>query len=231
MGNTLELKRQVLMRTTLFGSLAVDDIDHLVTTSKILVLPANTTLFLKGAPGDRLYIVIKGVVRISSISEDGRETTLNLMSSGQVFGEIAAMDGGERTADATTLDAVELLVIERRDLLVFLNNNPQCCIRMLAACSERLRWISELLEDAYYLELPTRLAKRLHLLAQTFGQQSDDGIRISIRLSQKDIANHMNVTRESINKWLRIWGKKGFVSVEQGHIVIRDLSGLLAFRP
>lgn len=219
------------MRTTLFGSLAVDDIDHLVTTSKILVLPANTTLFLKGAPGDRLYIVIKGVVRISSISEDGRETTLNLMSSGQVFGEIAAMDGGERTADATTLDAVELLVIERRDLLVFLNNNPQCCIRMLAACSERLRWISELLEDAYYLELPTRLAKRLHLLAQTFGQQSDDGIRISIRLSQKDIANHMNVTRESINKWLRIWGKKGFVSVEQGHIVIRDLSGLLAFRP
>ena len=147
MSDRLDIKRQAMRRTALFCSLTDAELDKLIPLSKLLSYPPGITLFIKGDPGDRLFIVIKGIVRISTMSMEGRETTLNLIGGGQMFGEIALLDGGERTADAMTVDSTELLAIEKRDLLGFLEGNPQSCIRMLAACADRLRWISGLLED------------------------------------------------------------------------------------
>ena len=132
MDGGIEIKRKALMRCTLFEGLGGDDIDHLVSTSKILGLAPKTRLFSKGDPGDRLYIVTKGLVRISMASADGREVTLNLIGTGQMFGEIAVLDGGERTADATAVEETELVILERRDLLTFLESKPLSSIRMLA---------------------------------------------------------------------------------------------------
>jgi len=222
----LDTKRQALRRTALFSSLTEVEFDKLVPLSKLLSYPPGITLFMKGDPGDRLFIVIKGIVRISTMSMEGRETTLNLIASGQMFGEIALLDGGERTADAMTVDSTELLAIEKRDLLGFLESNPQSCIRMLAACADRLRWISGLLEDANFLDLPARLAKRLLLLARTFGRPVTDGIRIDLRLSQQDLATHMNVTRESVNKLIHSWELEGLVQTGRGWVVVRNEDAL-----
>lgn len=223
MGETADIKRDALRQTVLFGALSGGDLDHVVAMTKLVHVPPQTRLFLKGDPGDRLYIVISGVVRIGTVSPDGQEITLNLMNAGQMFGEIAVLDGGDRTADAFTVDEVALLVIERRDLLAFLTHSPGACIQMLAGCTERLRWISELLEDACFLQLPARLAKRLLLLAQTFGQPCEKGVKIGIRLSQRDLASHMNVTRESINKVIKGW--------EQDGVIARDGTQLILVAP
>lgn len=226
MSDRLDIKRQALRRTSLFNSLTETEMDKLIALSKLMTLPPGSVLFMKGDPGDRLFVVIKGIVRISTVSIEGRETTLNLIGSGQMFGEIAVLDGGDRTADAVTVDATELLAIDRRDLLTFLESNPRCCFRMLAACADRLRWVSGLLEDANFLDLPARLAKRLLLLARTFGRPVTEGIRIDLRLSQQDLATHMNVTRESVNKLIHSWELEGFVQTGRGWVVVRDEDAL-----
>ena len=226
MSDRLDIKRQAFRKTSLFSSLTESELDKIAGMAKLLALPPGSTLFMKGDPGDRLFIVIKGIIRISTVSMEGRETTLNLIGAGQMLGEIAVLDGGDRTADATTIDATELLAIEKRDLLAFLEQNPRCCIRMLAACADRLRWISGLLEDANFLELPARLAKRLLLLARTFGRPVSDGIRIDLRLSQQDLATHMNVTRESVNKLIHSWQMEGLVQTGRGWVIVRDEDAL-----
>jgi len=222
MSDIIEIKRNALSKTALFNSLTPTELEHLAIMSKLLTIDPQQVLFMKGDAGDRLFIVIKGIVRISSMSADGRETTLNLMGAGQMFGEIAVLDGGQRTADATAVDVTELLAIERRDLFAFLERHPKCCIRMLANCAERLRWISGLLEDANYLDLSARLAKRLLLLARMFGRSVAEGIRIDIRLSQQDLATHMNVTRESVNKMIHAWEQDGLVKTGRGWVVVRN---------
>lgn len=218
-----DLKRKALTRTTLFGSLSEGDLDQLVGMATLRKFSARQPLFMKGDAGDKLFIVISGLVRISTVSPDGRETTLNLIRAGQMFGEVAVLDGGERTADATAASDVEVLTIDRRDLLTYLAHNPRSSQCMLAACCERIRWVSELLEDAQYLDLPPRLAKRLLLLARAFGQQSDGGLRIGIRLSQQDLADHMNVSRESINKLLGQWRDEGLITIGRSAITVVDL--------
>ena len=229
MRDLAEIKRRALAQTALFGPLSSKDIDNLVAMAKLLKFPARHPLFMKGDPGYKLFIVISGVVRISTVSPEGRETTVNLIHAGKMFGEVAVFDGGERIADATTVDDVEMLAVERRDLRAFLSRNPESCFLMLASCCQRIRWVSELLEDAHYLELPARLAKRLLLLAKTFGKPADDGLRIGIRLSQRELANHMNAARETVNKLLGQWQDERLIKIGHAEITILDPNGLEAY--
>ena len=222
----IDLRRHALLRSTVFGPLPPEDIERLAAMSKIVTLPAGTLLFMKGDPGDRLYIIISGLIRIAALSPDGQEITLNLLSEGQMFGEIATLDGGFRTADAMTVDEVQLLAIQRRDLIPLLAENSRVCLRFLSACAERLRWISEALEDTQFLELPARLAKRLLHLARSFGQPAEAGIKIGIRLSQQDLATHMNASRESVNKLINAWENQGLVQTGRNWIIIRDPEAL-----
>ena len=120
-----DLKRHALNRSLPFGPLPPEDIERLASMAKLLTLPAGTLLFMKGDPGDRLYIIVSGLVRIATISPDGQEITLNLLSDGQMFGEIAILDGGFRTADATAVEETQLLAIERRDLTALLVESPR----------------------------------------------------------------------------------------------------------
>lgn len=219
-------KRDALSLSAVFAPLPPEDIARLAHISKIVSPPAGTLLFMKGDAGDRLYIIIKGLVRISALSPDGREITLNLLNDGQMLGEIAILDGGFRTADATIVEDSQLLAIERRDLIPLLAENSRICLRVLAACAQRLRWMSEVLEDSQFLELPARLAKRLLHLARSFGRPTESGIRIGIRLSQQDLATHMNASRESVNKLINAWEHQGLVQTGRNWIIIRDPENL-----
>jgi len=220
-------KIKLMQQTVLFAGLAEESVAELATTAHFLRLETDETLFLKGDEGRSLYIVARGVIRISSTSEDGKETTLNLMHSGQMFGEVAVLDGQKRTANAVAHEPSELLVIERRDLMAFLDRNPEAMRRMLVAVCSRLRWISEALEDAHFLDLPRRLAKRILLLAKLFGHpHSEGGIRIALQLSQQDLAELLVVTRESVNRQLRQWETDGLMTLRGGYIVVTDIARL-----
>jgi CRP/FNR family transcriptional regulator, cyclic AMP receptor protein len=219
-------KRRLLEQHPLFGRLEAEDLDRLVTYMRVARHRRRTVLFRKGDPGTNMMVVLAGRVKVCTHSEDGKELVLNLFSPGEVFGEIALLDGADRTADAVTLDDCELLVLERRDFLPFLRSHPDACLKLMAVLCQKLRQTSELLEEALFLEGPSRLAKRLVHLAETFGSRVSDGVRIDLQLSQQQLGNMVGMSRESMNKHLRQWREENLIRIEGGHYVITDLKAL-----
>lgn len=219
-------KRALLANLPLFGRLAPEELDRLATYMRLVRHPARTVLFRKGDPGSNMMVVVRGRVKVCSHSEDGKELVLNLINPGEVVGEIALLDGADRTADAVTLAETELLVLERRDFVPFLQRHPDACMRLFAVLCERLRKTSELLEEALFLEGSSRLAKRLVHLAEVFGKPVPGGIRIDIPLSQQQLGSMVGMSRESMNKQLKQWRQDGLIRVEDGRYVLTDLDAL-----
>jgi CRP-like cAMP-binding protein len=179
---------------------------------------AGETIFLKGSAGTGMMAVLRGEVRISAPSRQGKEIVLNVIHSGEVFGEIALLDGRERTADATALTECELLVLERRDVMGFLETNPKACLKLLEVLCEKLRRTTEQVEDVVFLQLPNRMAKALLRLTQRDGDR--------VRLSQRELANLVGGTRESMNKYLGEWKRDEVIAIEDGTITVHDRAAL-----
>lgn len=219
-------KRKLLEGHFLLGRLQPEELAKLSSYTRIVRYAANDTIFLKGSPGTGMMAVVTGRVKISSPSPDGKEVILNVINPGEIFGEVALLDGKERTADAIALTACELLVLERRDFLPFLRSNPDVCIRMLGILCERLRRTSEQVEDILFLDLSGRLARALVRLAQTHGERGTDGIRIALPLSQRQFGEMVGLSRESINKQLNAWQREGLIALDKGRITIRGMQAL-----
>ena len=221
-------KTAILKQTALFSGCPPEALADLARVALLQVLPARSVVFAKGDPGDRLFVVVSGKVRIGTKGPDAQELTLNMLGPGALFGEVALADGGARTADAATVGAVELLSLSRRDVHDMLMRRPEVGMRMLATLSERIRWISARYEDSVFLELPARLAKRLLILDEMFGTEKDGARVINLKMSQRDLSNAMHVTRESINRTLRGWQDAGLLRFEDGIITLLDRGGLEA---
>jgi CRP-like cAMP-binding protein len=184
------------------------------------------TIFLKDDAGSSMMAVLRGRVRISSVSAEGKEITLNVINPGEVFGEIALLDGQPRSADATALEETALLVVERRDFLPFLSRNQDLALRLLSVLCERLRRTSIALEQIALFDLPARLARVLLKLAADYGRPTSHGTRIDFKLSQRDLSNLVAASRESVNKQLGAWRDEGVLSIDDGYIVLRRKEGL-----
>jgi CRP-like cAMP-binding protein len=159
-------------------------------------------------------------VRVSAVSADGREVTLNVISPGEIFGEIALLDGKPRSADATAVEQTTLLILERRHFLPFLRQNDDLYLRLLAVLCDRLRRTSLALEGLALFDLPARLARLLLKLAEDYGRPGRDGTRIDMKLSQRDLSTLVAASRESVNKQLRVWREDAVVRIDEGYIVI-----------
>ena len=153
----------------LFKGLPPEIIDQLVLHLRAETYPAHKTIVTKGDLGTSMMIVAEGRVKIGSTFWAGREIVFNIMDAGDVFGEIALLDGRERTADAIAMEKTVLYVLERRDLLPVIRRDPEIGIRMLSLLCERFRWVAGQVEDAQFLEHPIRLAKVFLWLAERYG--------------------------------------------------------------
>lgn len=221
--------REFLARHDLLGHLTPEELDRLLAPARVERLDAGGVLFRKGDPGDRLYVVLAGRIAIGTTSEEGKEVVFNVLGRGAVFGEIALLDGKARTADATAMAESHLLVLERKDFMPFLESHPEVAARLIAVLCERVRWVSESYEDALFMDLPARLAKRLLLLAETYGEPvRPEGVRIEIKLSQQDLGKMTGVSRESVNKLMRAWQDDGLIALDRGRVVILDKDRLEA---
>ena len=215
-------REEVLARHFLLRHLRPEELKRLAATAQFVRYPTQATIFQKGDAGSSMLAVIRGKVKICTYSSDGKELVLNLIGQGGSFGEIAVLDGRPRTADAIALEETDLLVLERAQLMSFLAGNQELLSRLLGVLCQRLRQTSEHLEDAMLREAPSRLARGLLRLAETFGTPSPGGTRLDIRLSQQQIGNLVGASRESVNKHLNEWQRGGHLAMEGGCIVIRD---------
>jgi CRP-like cAMP-binding protein len=179
----------------------------------------NEVIFRVGSPGDIMMAVVTGTVRIVATSPHGKEIVLGDLKAGEVFGEIALLDGGERSADAVALTNCELVALERRDMMAALQRSPEACLRLLEVLSRRLRETDERITEIAFFELPVRLAKVLLRTAVQPAAATRSG-QPKVALSQRELGNMIGGTRESVNRCLRDWQRRGILELKDRWTII-----------
>ncbi len=218
-------KLDVLRKHPIFSDLEPAAFDQLCRYAKLTTLKRGATIFSKGDPGNSLFAVINGTVKISSSSAEGRSAILNLIGPGEVFGEVALLDGLSRTTDGIANSDCELFVIDRREFIPFVRSQPALAMKFIELLCARLRWTSEQVEQVILQDLPGRLASALIRLTEKH-QQSPAGR--SIAITQQELSEMVGMSRESINKQLRAWATRNWVRLEHGAIVVLDAASLQA---
>ncbi|HTT79292.1 MAG TPA: Crp/Fnr family transcriptional regulator [Stellaceae bacterium] len=216
-----------MRRSHLFARLGDGELETILAHAIVRRHEEGDQIFAKGDPGSGMMAVLRGRVTISAPSADGRQVVLSTMHEGDVFGEIALLDGKERTADAIAAADCELLVVPRHSLLSLLDRHPEVCIEFLIVLCERLRHTNEQVEDLAFLELEARLAKALLRLEGENSRGARDRTA-GLKISQRALGEIVGSSRESVNKHLQDWKRSGIITIERGSIVIRDREALAA---
>jgi CRP/FNR family transcriptional regulator, cyclic AMP receptor protein len=216
-------KRAILLDHYLFGKLTPQHIDRLSACIVTKTVKRGTNIYAKGDPGTSLCAIGAGTVRISVPSVDGKDAVLNVLGKGAIVGEIALLDGNPRTADATAVTDCELFVIERRDFLPLMREEPEIALKIIEILCWKLRRLTEQAEEVMFLDLPSRLARAL--MGLLGADTSGPGER-KISITQKDLGNIIGMSRESTNKQLRIWASKKWVRLERNAVVIMATDSL-----
>ena len=197
----------------LFRDLGPEIHERLGSYAKPKTVERGVTIFQKGDPGTSLFAVCRGTVQMTTLSTSGKNAVFNLIREGDIFGEIALLDGGPRTADAVAFTDCTLMVIERRDFIPLLRSHPDMAIKLLELLCSRLRQTTEQVEDLLFLDLRSRLVKTLLRLSQT--QPNAE-----ITISQDDLSHIVGMSREMINKQLQVWAKDQWISLARKRITV-----------
>ena len=210
-------KLSVLRKHPYFADLEPEAFEQLCRYAKHATMKRGATIASKGDPGTSLFAVISGTVKISVSSPDGRNAILNLIGPGEIFGEVALLDGQSRSADATANTNCELFIIDRRDFIPFVRSQPALAMKFIELLCARLRTTSDQVEQVILQNLPGRLASAL--LRLTEKHKAAQGGR-TIAITQQEISEMVGMTRESINKQLRAWAARDWVRLEHGASVV-----------
>src|SRR3979409_1636439 len=224
-GPSASKKMSVLRKHPIFCDLEPEAFDQLCRYAKHITLKRGATIVSRGGAGKSLVAVISSTVKISISSAEGRSAILNLIGPGEIFGEVAVLDGLARTADATANTNCEIYVIDRREFLPFVRSQPPLAMKFIELLCTRLRWTSDQLEQVILQNLPGRLASALIRLTEK--HKLAPGGR-TIAVTQQEISGMVSSTRGSIQKQLRAWAARKGVRLEHGAIVVLDAESLQA---
>jgi CRP-like cAMP-binding protein len=183
-------------------------------------------LFHRGSPGQRLYVVDSGRVRIFVLSDSGHEITVNMFGPGECFGVLALLDGYVRSAGAVALEPTVAYTLNRADFLGLLETQHRFTGQVLELVSQRLRHVTELFESLAFLDVHGRIASCLLEMAEHHGLTSEQGIILPVHLTQAELASCVVATRESVNKALGDFRDEGLIQQERHELIILDPAGL-----
>ena len=214
----------MLSRAPVFHAISAEHLAALASRASTRPMAAGERLFQRGDLGTAMLVVMTGEVRIVLPSLDGREQVLRIVQAGEVFGEMAVLDGGRRSADAVAQTNGRLLQLDRRDLMAQMHATPELALTILGVLSERLRATSWLLEAMLFHDAGARLATIL--LAMTQGQA---GRRVDI--TQSALGDRIGTTRETVNRRLRELQNDGVLALESGRITVLDPAALRRLAP
>ncbi len=216
-----------LAAVPLFAGLDEADLDSLRRVVRPRRFRRGEVVFHLGDPGDALFVVSSGAIKITLPSEGGEEAILATLRPGDFFGELALLDGAPRSATAVALEPTETLVLPRERFRELVATQPAIRDALLAALARELRRLTVHVEELHFLDIAGRLAARLARLAAEQGRRSEDGtIRLDAPLTQSDLASMVGCTRQSVNKLLGLFVGDGLIALEREAIVVLDLDGL-----
>lgn len=212
----------VLQNLELFRGLPPELIASLLANVEVLAVPAQTILLRQGDPADDLYLVLTGSVKVSRTSRDDRQAIIEIMGPGDPLGELSAFDGGPRIATVTTLSDAWVAALPKADLHRCVLQSPELALRLLHAAARRLRKGAEDVDSLVFSDVPARLSGHLLRLERKFGKRCGEVIRVDHNLSQFELAQLVGATRETVNKALADFSRRGWIRLDGKSFVILD---------
>lgn len=218
---------EALGRCRLFAGMGEEAIRAMARTLRARRFRRGEVLFHEGDPGDALFVVASGAVKVAVPSEDGEEAILATLRRGDFLGELALLDGAPRSASAVALEATETLALPRDQFLALVATEPAIRDALLASLAGELRRLTTHVAELHFLDLTGRLAARLTRLAEEHGQPlPGGGVRLDAPLTQSDLAAMIGATRQSVNKLLGEFEADGLLQMERDSIVVPNLDRL-----
>lgn len=217
-----------LSQVPLFEGLPRPAQEQLAQMMKEVSLRRGENLFDEGDPGDRLYVLVDGKIKLGHQEErDGRANLLAILGPGEVVGELTLFDPGPRSTTATAISACTLYYLGHDELMTFIEETPSLAQEMLKALAQRLRRTNEMIADLVFADVPGRVAKKLLELADRFGHPTESGdIHVPHELTQEELAQLVGASRETVNKSLAHFVQRGWIHLEGRAVTMRDIEGL-----
>lgn len=197
----LQRIRPLLKQNTFLGRLPDVVLDQLLLKGQVRPFRKGSVVYQRGEAGDSLMVVISGRIKLTNVSARGKEVVLYFVGPGDIYGEIAALDGKERAVDAVALEDTEAFVVHTRDLLPILMAHPQAMFEVIQELCGKIRIGAAIIEDNT-LEMRARVAKGLHRLARQHGRRSADGSCLQLTISQEELGKHLGLSRTNVNRQL-----------------------------
>ncbi|MDI6869957.1 MAG: Crp/Fnr family transcriptional regulator [Bacillota bacterium] len=220
-----------LREVSLFRELNPTELGDLALAATERLYPRDATLFEAGDPAEAVHVILTGAVKVFQRSADGREKTLAILGPGDCLGEVALLDGGDRSASAQTMAETRLLSLPRAAFLRALKRQPVMAEKLLALLAKRLRVANYQVEQLAFCDARERVAATLLALAEVHGTGPDGAKRIDLRLTHQELANLAGTTRETSSRILSELAGLGLIEVDHRHLVVRNPQGLRRLLP
>ena len=197
------MHRELLKVVPLFEGLNEGELGALSQVAIPRVFPRDRVIIMAEEEGDTLFVIHRGQVKVSIVSEDGREVILSMLGAGDFFGEMSLLDGNPRSANVTTMQETEIVMIRRADFLRLIQNTPQIAVKLLSVLAGRLRKTDRKIEGLALSDVTGRITQTLLQLAEEQGVPTPEGILIRNRPTHQDLANMSGTTRETVSRVLK----------------------------
>jgi len=218
--------QEILSRAGIFQGVDPVAVNNLIKDMETVRFPRGTTIFEEGEPGDRLYIITAGKVKLARHASDGRENLLTVMGPSDMFGELSIFDPGPRTSSAVCVTEVQAATMNSEMLKQWVSDHPEIAQQLLRVLARRLRRTNASLADLIFTDVPGRVAKTLLQLANRFGSQEGGALRVHHDLTQEEIAQLVGASRETVNKALATFAHRGWIRLEGKSVLIVDTESL-----
>lgn len=222
----MEGVQDILSRAGIFQGVDPVAVQNLIEQMETVRFPRGTTIFEEGEPGDRLYIITSGKIKLARHAPDGRENLLTVMGPSDMFGELSIFDPGPRTSSAVCVTEVTAATMNSEMLKQWVADHPAIAQQLLRVLARRLRRTNANLADLIFTDVPGRVAKTLLQLANRFGIQEGGALRVNHDLTQEEIAQLVGASRETVNKALATFAHRGWIRLEGKSVLIVDTEHL-----
>jgi CRP-like cAMP-binding protein len=213
---------EVLARSGIFQGVDSEAAEALAKEMEMVEYRKGETIFNEGEPGDSLYIVLSGKLKLGRRATDGRQNLVSVMGPSDMVGELSLFDPGPRTATATALTDVRLARLRKHALRPWLNNRPEIAEQLLRVLARRLRRTNDALADLIFTDVPGRVAKNLLQMASRFGTRDGGVLRVTHDLTQEELAQLVGASRETVNKALADFASRGWLRLDGKSVIILD---------
>jgi len=222
MKNTGEILRQVHV----FSSLTNEELERLLEIVLLRPYRKGMFIFMEGEPGDALYFVQKGRIKLTKTLADGREHILHFVGEGQIFAEVLMFDDGPFPATAEVMTDSTVGIVRNKDLETFLKGHPDITLKILKIMSRRLRKAQMQIRDLALKDTFGRLVSTLIKLSNEHGKMTPKGIMVELSLSQQELANMIGASRETVSRSLNDLKKSNVLDFTRQHFIIKDMDKL-----